>query len=231
MTDVKKEIINIKGSILNIEIYENKNLINFGSGTLVNGFLLANRHLIEQVYKNDKYSVLIKNKDNSYASSIKLGPCGKGDGIDLCLLKVDIESRFKFILNTKRPGVGWNVFTLGLCSGKEFFMENNKIIKTVDDFHSIDNGGFNKNIPVLITTTKECLHGASGGAVLDSTGELIGIITGGIIKKNNEVDNYSISASALKKFILSNRDKNFKNLDKTRIIKNGEITGFEIFNN
>lgn len=217
MQNKDANLIKIQNSVVDIEITHNDETLGFGTGILYKEYVLVNKHLLKYFInnKNSKIRILAKNKNT--AQKVEIGPCGEEGGIDLCLMKTDLIPSYKFSLGTGSIGKGKVVYSVGYCNSEAFSIEENTIVDFVKDFRSISSIKYNSNISMILSTSKNCNKGSSGSALVDFTGELIGIISGGIYDKKG-LNNYSISSNEIRKFIANNRSNKFKSIDKDRIL-------------
>ena len=142
-----------------------------GSGIMIgrNGFILTNHHVIRG---GCIYAVRIENDDKVYTTDevIKYNST-----LDLAVIRIDRTLVPIPVYNSQKKLVrGQKVIAIGSPLGL-FNSVSDGIIAGFREIHNVD----------MIQFTAPISHGSSGGAVLNTYGELIGISTAGIDSGQN----------------------------------------------
>lgn len=152
--------------------YDNVTLLSEGSGFFINsnGSFLTNAHVIK-----DSYYVKIKTFDNQVFDCFKLYKYNY-DNSDFAvgLTKFSGSSSLSFEFNVKK---GEKVYSFGYPNSSNKLIKNEgKVVnpKVKDDKTNIN----------YIENTAKIDHGSSGGALVNSKGQIIGITTG-VLSNNN----------------------------------------------
>ena len=175
-------VVNIYTKILN----ENNNagyLLNLGSGVIMtaNGYILTNKHVIQD---GEEITVYLQNGEHSVAHLV-----GSDTLTDLAVLKVDGVNMPTIRQNPKRiPQVGdivlaiGNPYNLGQSVSQGIISATGR--NTISD----------RTRQNLIQTDAPISKGNSGGALINTAGELIGINTVSL-KNSGEIRELSIAGT------------------------------------
>ena len=159
-------------SVVMINVHDNTGEpMGFGSGIMVGkkGYILTNNHVARG---GRYYSVKIENDDNMYKTDeiIKYNSL-----LDLAIIRIDRTLQPLPIYKGSKPLVrGQRVVAIGSPLGL-FNSVSNGIISGFRMMNDVD----------MIQFTAPISHGSSGGAVLNTYGEVIGISTAGIDEGQN----------------------------------------------
>ena len=197
-TDGVKIYFQCASSVVLIKSQNNPNKI--GSGVFINYqdnfFVLTNEHVVKE---DIKVQIKLKNGQKFYGQVFKINKLD-----DLALIEIPkniINIKEIPLANIKKIQVGDNVFVIGHPKGYEWSLSGGTI------------SGIRQG---TIQTDAAVNPGNSGGALLNSKGELVGIVTF-IIKGSNNL-NFAISVEKVKQFLKSSFNKqlcNFK-IDKNK---------------
>jgi len=171
-----------------------------GSGVMISpeGYIVTNNHVIEE---GDEYEVTLNDKRKFEAKLV-----GKDPATDLALLKVDGEEAFRSAIfgNSDSLRVGeWvlavgNPFNLESTVTAGIVSAKGRNIDILKDQYSIES---------FIQTDAAVNPGNSGGALVNTNGELVGINTA-IITRTGRYEGYSfaIPINLVQKIISDLRD-------------------------
>ena len=158
-----------------------------GSGVIISpdGYVVTNNHVIED---SDKIEVTLNNKSKYVAELIGTDP-----STDIALLKID-ASKLPFIIfsNSDSIRIGeWvlavgNPFNLTSTVTAGIVSAKGRSINILDDQYSIES---------FIQTDAAVNPGNSGGALVNTNGELVGINTA-IITRSGKYEGYSFAIPA-----------------------------------
>ena len=147
--------------------------LGFGSGFFIDstGILVTNYHVIENAY-----AISIRIKINSLEISVPVEKIIKVSAKkDLAILKVGLNSSFNsypyLLISEKIPSKGEQCWAIGTPADKMF-------MNTVSS--GLVSNLLLENDPKLLQTNTEITHGSSGGVLLNSNGEVIGVTTSGL---------------------------------------------------
>lgn len=159
----------------------------FGSGVFIsdNGYLLTNYHVIEG---NNPIFVKIDKEKKIPAEIIK---CNKD--FDLAILKVNsINTKGLSIYDSEKTSLGEDVYAIGTPLDKKLVQSISKgIISGYRELNGVD----------FIQTDVSINSGNSGGPLLNSKGEIIGINTLKAIGKNVSGIGFSIPSNVVLKML------------------------------
>lgn len=171
-----------------------------GSGVIISsdGYIVTNNHVIED---GDRYEVTLNDKREYQAVLI-----GKDTNTDLALLKIEAEENLPVIKigNSDSLQVGEWV----LAVGNPFNLESTVTAGIVSaKGRSIDILEGEYRIESFIQTDAAVNPGNSGGALINTNGELVGINTA-IITRSGRYEGYSfaVPSNLVQKIVLDLRD-------------------------
>lgn len=158
-------------------------LLSSGTGTMIgNGLILTNAHVVE------KGDITIK----TYSGEIYNGTVIKSDpSIDLALVSFDSKSD-GFTLSTVSLYKGMPVMTVGNPLGLPQWSFSEGRVQTP----TLAYEGQQKDLYTGIQTDAEVKGGGSGGPLLDSAGELVGIV-----RASDGVYSYAVRLEDIKIFL------------------------------
>lgn len=195
--------------LVNIYDYNNKYL-GHGSGFIIDskGTVVTNYHVIQNAYL-----IKITTEVNGIKSTYGISEISKADKQrDIAILKIDNTTNKKFrYLNIAKspPKKGENCWAIGTPADPKF-------MNTVSE-GLVSNIRFNEN-PKIIQTNAEITHGSSGGALINSAGEVIGITSWGLGTKDG-------ARASINFAIWINEINNLKIVHKKRIPNERVIPG------
>lgn len=222
ITDLKREVVELKYSqngIVNAFTnpssklpYAPANLE--GSGFAINnkGFIITSWHMV-----NGADSIFLENKstERTLAKVVVSDP-----RLDIAVLKIEADTIYKawnvpFTINTKPVDLGENVYTLGFPRKEIVYGEG--ALSAVSGLYN-DTTLYQVSIPVN--------PGNSGGPVMDSQGNLAGVVRGKLASaegtsyavKINDILN-SIKDSHVEGLTLNSSKRTLKNLKRSEQIK------------
>lgn len=157
-----------------------------GSGCIVSqdGYILTNYHVIED---DSVFSVFNESIESISAKVIRVNKKK-----DLALLKIDKNDLYPLKLKTSIAVVGAEVYTIGTAANVELGQTVSKgIVSAVRVL----------NKTRYIQTDAKINMGSTGGAMLDNTGNLIGVVNAKLVGKNVEGISFAIPASVVIRFL------------------------------
>lgn len=157
-----------------------------GSGCIVSqdGYILTNYHVIED---DSVFSVFNESIESISAKVIRVNKKK-----DLALLKIDKNDLYPLKLKTSTAVVGAEVYTIGTAANVELGQTVTKgIVSAVRVL----------NKTRYIQTDAKINMGSTGGAMLDNTGNLIGVVNAKLAGKNVEGISFAIPASVVIRFL------------------------------
>lgn len=168
-----------------------------GSGFIIdNGKIITNLHVIEG---NKNGYVIINGTDIKHKIE---GYFDYDNRNDLTILSVPTLKGVPLILADELPKNGDKVFAF-----ENPIISTNVVLEGKIEYSS------NSNISGIIKTSIPLKFGNSGGALVNTKGQVIGIVFGALITLDNELNTgYATDVSFLKK-ILQNRNETKKNLN------------------
>lgn len=159
-----------------------------GSGCIVSndGYILTNFHVVSG--DNKKIEILTKAGKTLEAKLIR-----KSEELDLALLKVENKFETTYRIPTaKNYSIGQDVFAIGTPGNIDLGQTLSKGI--ISGFRSKENLNF-------IQTDASINSGNSGGALVDKSGQLIGVVNSKIFGFGVEGLAFAIPAENIKKFL------------------------------
>jgi len=181
-----EELAQLAASVVMIAVEDHLgNIVSTGSGIAISdtGYILTNCHVASGGHA---YYIRIENDDQAYKtySLVKYHP-----EIDLAILKIDRSLKPLKVYSSSTELVrGQKVFAIGSPLG---------LFNSVSD--GIISGFRNMNETEMIQFTAPVSHGSSGGAVLNTYGEIIGICTAGF--EGGQNINLAVSYKHIQSFI------------------------------
>jgi len=175
--------------VMIVGIDEYGNILKIGTGFFIsrNGYLLTNRHVVENTY-----AIGIKTKDNEI-KEVKI--IDISDKADLALLKVNNYKKFRHLQISKAvPRVGEQVIVISNPQGLERSLSEGVISAERDDKFGVGK---------VYQMTAPISPGSSGGPVLNMNGKVVGIATGGFSDGQNI--NFAITLDEIIEFIKENK--------------------------
>ncbi len=166
--EINKKIYNkAKDSVVYISS-KNGNKFNQGSGVIINkdGYILTNKHVL---LEDTKPYIYLHNGETKIATII-----GSDNDTDIALLKIEGSNYKPLILeDSLNISVGQRVLSLTNPRGFERSLSSGIISGLNRPIKSLDKG----RVMDLIQTDVFASKGSSGGALLNTKGNLIGIVT------------------------------------------------------
>jgi hypothetical protein len=191
-------------AVVLIEIYDYKgNYVAHGSGFIIDkkGTVVTNYHVVDQAY--EMKVVVDKNGSKRKYDVQKIISGDKSKDLAKIAIKRNRSENFSFLkLSNSYPKKGEDCWAIGTPYEREYM---NTVSKGL-----VSNLQLN-TYPKKIQTNAEITHGSSGGALLNSTGEVIGITSGG-------VNNYDGARASLNFAISIKELNNLNRINKKRII-------------
>lgn len=189
-------------SIVCLRMFENEKYIAYGTGYVVNGYILTNFHVINNKQKGDKsiYENIVAIDSNKNAEMIDY--VYHNDLLDIAILKLREDSSIKgnFILKDTQINVGEEVIAIGNALDKGLTI-NKGIV-----------GGINvkiKNANRFIIDNA-IARGNSGGPIINLKNNLVGMVVEG--EKDNSIK-YAIHIKDILEFI-----KNVERMEGIKIL-------------
>ena len=206
-------------SVVPIAVYDNSNILSDtnmicqGSGVIANnnGCIFTNAHVVAPFSKleNLKIVVLLKNdvsedgsnKKTDKVSEIEAKIVGLDKRTDLAVIKID-KSHLKDLrpavfANSDKVRTGQTAYVLGNPCGLNFQSSMTRGIVSATN-RSIDSGNKfygGKSKHVLIQSDAAMNPGNSGGALLNSSGQVIGLCSSKVVDKSVEGMGFAIAAN------------------------------------
>ena len=188
-------------------IFKTDEAVVTGSGVVIDKqnnytYIITNNHVTNKMNGYNYISYTVKDVYNSTytASLIYADP-----SYDLALLRIRVRSNKKYYIPTfatNNPEIGDYVAAVGEPNGEYNTITIGEVTKyktvTIDDDTTSSDVRFN-----VITHSAETDHGSSGGALLDTNLNLVGINYAGAttIDGNKFVESYAIPIEKVKEFI------------------------------
>ncbi|MEC8457860.1 MAG: S1C family serine protease [Bacteroidota bacterium] len=188
----KPDFDKIDAAVVLIQIFDSKGEFRgHGSGFFIDdkGTIATNYHVVDDAYK---MSVVVQ--EGGIRTTYDVNSILKGDeNIDLAIISIRnlTNKTFKYLkLSSKKPKKGDDCFAIGTPADRYFM--NNVSKGVVSNVMSSES-------PKKLYTTADITHGSSGGALINSKGEVIGITTGGLSGNDGTRAslNYAIDISEL----------------------------------
>jgi hypothetical protein len=198
--------LTLKNTVVITMLDKDGQTLGLGSGVIIDdGMVITNVHVIENAKSG--YVQKTNSNDKIYIS----GYFAIDRNNDIVLLSVpDLNYINKIVINETYPLVGEKIYVAGNPEGfSGTFSEG-----LVSAIRKIEN-----NNP-LIQISAPISPGSSGGAVVNSKGELIGIAVGGF--ENGQNLNFAIPATYVKDLIAN---ANFENVTKLNLTKSSTTNG------
>jgi len=180
------------GKIFRIEANMKNNIVSQGTGFIIkDNFVLTNAHVVTEIINN---RVLASNRINGsfygQNSKINLNIMFFDVDLDLCLLSLDKGQHFPGLFISALPiEIGDKIYCIGNTRGEGLCLLDGMISDTNRKIGSNPYFMFNAGIS----------NGNSGGPVLNTRGEVIGIASAG--DKNVQNMNYAIPNKTIKMFL------------------------------
>lgn len=155
----------IKKSVLMLNIYdEDNNIISTGSGFVAMdyGILITNAHVIDEAVGNSNYKVEAVTEENRIYKVT--GVLGYSKGNDYAILKINSGKKIEPLkISVEYQKVGSDIFTVGSPLG----LKNTVSDGIISNYYDNKNKRYQFTAPIS--------PGSSGGALLNSKGQVIGI--------------------------------------------------------
>lgn len=167
-----------------------------GTGTVLSGkgYLITSRHVVKSIAETAPCAgqpgdtVIVKSKITE--KMFKAGVVYESEDLDLALLYADeLAGNSAVGLDKSAPQIGEAVYVIGNSKGEGLCM----IDGIISDSLRVVNGRKLTMISAPVT------NGCSGGPVLNRSGKMIGIVTGG--RTDTSAMNYAVPAESILKFI------------------------------
>ena len=173
----KPNIEMVDDAVVLVNIYDyNEKYLGHGSGFIIDskGTVVTNYHVIQNAYL-----IKITTEVNGIKTTYGISEISKADKQkDIAILKVNntTNKKFRYLKIAKSPPKkGDNCWAIGTPADPEY-------MNTVSE-GLVSNIRFSEN-PKIIQTNAEITHGSSGGALINSAGEVIGITSSGLGTKD-----------------------------------------------
>lgn len=158
-------VLKQKEAVVTIYIYENDEMIAYGSGFIIDpdGIIATNYHVVSFLFKNPDTAIAIKIEKGEFIKAQKMLSLDETN--DVALIKVEGKRLPSLKLSQDyKPKQGEDVFVIGSPFGLETTISNGIIssIRGTDEFLQI---------------TAPVSPGSSGSPVFNTDGEVIGIAT------------------------------------------------------
>lgn len=159
-----------------------------GTGFFINdkGWIVTNKHVItndeDEVFPKDEIQVKLISGDTYKVERILTS----SDEIDLAFIKINYNSPFIPILDIEDAKIGEDVVAIGHPQGLAWTQTKGTITNFQKDYVQID---------VAVNS------GNSGGPLINSRGQVVGVVTAGFERMQNT--NLGIKASVLRKYLSS----------------------------
>lgn len=200
-------------AVVKINIYRDNVLVTKGSGFFFGdtGTILTNRHVFAPSLKKGARAEVVM-KDGMTFKKILISNCGDDRNIDICLIKVLFKPRNYISVYDIKPDIGTEAFVIGhprefdwsiskgIMSGIRSFTSLNKLAKKSETKKGVSQ----------IQVDAPISPGNSGGPILNSNGELLGMATWIRKDQGSQNLNFGISASELQAYIKLNPDFHVK---------------------
>jgi len=168
-------------AVVRVEAYDqNKKVIGAGSGFFVSsdGLLVTNQHVV------DKATVVVVTLPSN-AILLTKEVVATDKELDLVILRFDANNLPFLTLSEETPKVGNQVYAIGNPEG----LTNTLSDGLVSGIRKVDN-------TTIVQTTAPISQGSSGGPLLNSKGEVIGVNTSYLVKGQNL--NFAVSSLHIK---------------------------------
>ena len=201
---------------------------NIGSGILLSskGYILTNRHVIKG-HENIAIEISLEGQEEPEYHSVSVFIVAKGD-LDIALLKINdnlsdkaiqmlkATSRFLDHPNNVRYLHGNEVYAIGYT----FSDMSNVGLRTLSTKGCLSKVIIYQNVPFLILTTCPVYNGFSGGAIVSSRGEFLGLITYNFTHSKRGIlndMNFSYCCNVFKELFDTLDDKNEESIKQLEI--------------
>ncbi len=181
-------------SVVLIKSYKNDKYIGSGSGFIYktnnnDAFIMTNNHVVES---GDKFIIMTSNEEEIEGKVL-----GKDEYLDLAVIKIEKKANMVAlnIGDNKKMKLGDTVFTVGSPLGVEYFGTiTNGIISGINRLVevSVKNSLSGDWVMEVIQTNAAVNHGNSGGPLLNSNGEVIGVISMKLVEDSIEGMGFAI---------------------------------------
>jgi len=214
---------NASSSVVTVRIYnDNNKIISTGSGFYVRPRLIAtNFHVIKNILKNNQRGD-IKFVDNNNSYNLEVVIYDKKS--DLALLRVDKRAQTLDFADCSKQYIGDTIYSIG----------SPKYIESTFAQGNISNIIHYKDGMTAIQFTAPISSGNSGGPLLNSDGEVVGVSTAAIKSGKNDIVqniNFAIAIKHLKELINRYETEEplsqYKRLDKSGNLSASYALGME----
>lgn len=210
-----------KPAVVKVEILQQGILISLGAGFFIspNGHLITNSHVLNSAFSSgfDAEFVL---SDSTRVKGFTIAGCSDERGIDLCLIKLPIDSPTFLRPGTTTPEIGTEVLTIGHPRGYDFSISNGLVSGIRTDVVRVGDKDREGSIG-QIQISAPISFGNSGGPVLDIAGNLIGVSTWIRVDTGSQNLNFAVSAKEISNYIASHKEfltiKAYSEKNRTRL--------------
>ncbi len=156
-----------KPAIVKITIRQQEIAISTGTGFFVSpyGHIITNHHVLRQALKNPNVTADIELADKRVYRGFYISHCSDHTQLDVCLIKLPIESNSWFKIIPQKISVGDTAYVIGHPQGLDFSISSGMI--------SAVRKSPEESEQIQISTPIN--PGNSGGPVFNSSGSLIGV--------------------------------------------------------
>lgn len=169
-------VSNVSPAIVSVYIMGEANgqeaTLSSGSGFIISeeGYVVTNAHVIDDAYSNPEYTVSVKVP--GYDDLITAEIVGKDDQTDIAVIKLMDENPYTYVVlgDSDTLQVGELVIAIGNPLGRLEGTVTVGVVSALD--RSFNNNGYTMS---LIQTDASINSGNSGGALINSFGEVIGV--------------------------------------------------------
>lgn len=203
---ITTEIMSSNVTVINSKYYSNS--ISTGSGVIYKKetygsinkyYILTNNHVIDNTSNNYEYSIkdYLNNTLTKVDNHVSL--IASSSDYDLAVLSFSSDKEYKVIdLALNDPEVGDEIISLGQPEGQTNSITYGKITK----YTNVTSDGTSSNIEFKVPSHNAYLNnGSSGGALLNTDLQLVGINFAGIFVNSEFSSGYAVQISKVKEFL------------------------------
>jgi hypothetical protein len=205
----------IRNSTVMIEVMKADAVVQTGAGVFISAkMILTNRHVLEDLFKDPNHQIRITNVLGDKIDSIfEHSGCQQKNKIDLCLIKISSNEKFKnkvwLKFSEEKIGLGFPISLMGHCK-ENFSLKTGSVLRFFKDFREVF--GINKKsvgqVEQLLISQEIC-PGDSGGPIvsISTGGQIVGLATEVFVdQKSKKSYSLGISAREIQKFIVEQQN-------------------------
>lgn len=201
-TGISAAVNKVYDAVVLVENYKNSNLYASGTGFIYKvdekfGYILTNYHVIKG---NAQISIILSDDSKVYATYL-----GGDEYLDMAVLSIPKE-KIKAVAefgDSTKTNIGDTVFTIGTPVGSEYRGTVTRgILSGKDRMVSVSISGTKDDYVMKVLQTDAAVNpGNSGGPLLNTNGEVIGMISLKFVKDEVEGMGFALTIEDIKNYI------------------------------